>query len=176
VAGTFLILLATWLNFLREHASPPAVEHHESSAAESLPVLSLSRYRLNPFASGIAEDSSAGFADEVCRLRKAQGLAGPGMAVVVGRHDPRPLTPAARKRFGSNLGLAQKRAETVARLLLDPAACPGAQPMDAIAIAVPNGRTVPAGPAGSVFDEERRPDVFGLRIVLEKDEAGRSSR
>ncbi|MGA9966334.1 MAG: hypothetical protein WBQ10_14140 [Terriglobales bacterium] len=164
VSGTLLILVATWLTFLREHASPStSVDHHESASADMSPVLSLARHQLSPFPSGLAEDSSTGLADEVCRLRKAQRSAGPSVAVVIGRHDSRPLTPAAKKRFGSNLGLAQKRAEAVARLLLDETTCSDSPPIDTIAIAVPNDRSLPR----SMLDEQRRPEVLGLRIVLQ---------
>lgn len=162
VIGTLLILVATWLTFLREHASAPtSSEHHESASANMSPVLSLSRHQLSPFPSGVAEDSSTGLADEVCRLRKAQRSPGPEVAVVIGRHDSRPLTLAAKKRFGSNLGLAQERAETVARLLLDTKTCPDSPPIEAIAISVPNDGSA----ARSMLDEQRRPDILGLRIV-----------
>jgi hypothetical protein len=164
VSGTLLILAATWLTFLREHTSPSTtVDHHESASADMLPVLSLARRQLNPFPSGLAEDPSTRLADEVCRLRQAQRSAGPSVAVVIGRHDSRPLSPAAKKRFGSNLGLAQKRAETIASLLLDKTTCSDSPPIDAIALAVPNDRSVPR----SMLDEQRRPEVVGLRVVLQ---------
>jgi hypothetical protein len=117
----------------------------------------------NSFPSGLAEDPSTRLADEVCRLRQAQRSAGPSVAVVIGRHDSRPLSPAAKKCFRSNLGLAQKRAETIARLLLDKTTCSDSRPIDAIALAVPNDRSVPR----SMLDEQRRHEVVGLRIVLQ---------
>jgi hypothetical protein len=162
VIGTLLILVATWLTFLRENASAPAsIEHHESASADMSPVLSLSGHQLSPFPSGVAEDSSTALAEEVCRLRKARRSPGSEVAVVIGRHDSRPLTLAAKKRFGSNLGLAQERAETVAGLLRDRTTCPDSPPIDAIAISVPNDRSVPR----SMLDQQRRPDVLGLGIV-----------
>ena len=160
--GTLLILTATWLSFLREasndHAAPRSVSQQ----------ISLAPYRVSPFPSGVASDPSGALADEICRVRKAQDPSGTRVAVVIGRHDPVPLTPAAKKRFGSNLGLAQERAETVARMLLDPKVCPNSPPIEAIALAAPNGHSA-VGKPQAALTEERRPDVLGLVLALQSE-------
>jgi hypothetical protein len=171
LTGTILILLATWLTFLREHNAPGEhAAHVDSASAPPVPILSLTRYQLDSFPSGSdeyrGERASSLSANKLCAVREAAVPAGPNVAVVIGHHDPVPLTAHARKRFGSNLGLAQHRAEAIARLLRDPYACPQSPAMEAIAVSVPNDTPLAARTRSSpMLSEQRRPDMFSLKII-----------
>jgi len=154
--GTSLVIIAALLHLFHEPADKQENVREVIHESPSNFVLSAVRHQLSPVETGRAESREDG-----CRLVQTLNAEGANVALIIGRHDPRPLSTAATKRFGSNLGLAQRRAEAIARLLEDTKSCAKSKPVEPIAIAVPNERLDRA----ASLEDQRRPDVVGLRIV-----------
>ncbi len=156
--GTSLVIIAALLHLFHEpagkHENGGEVVHERFGNF----MLSAVHHQLSPVETGRAESREDG-----CRLVQKLNSEGANVALVIGRHDPRPLSAAATKRFGSNLGLAQRRAEAVASLIATPKGCLSAKPVETVSIAVPNERLDRA----ASLDEQRRPDVIGLRVIPE---------
>jgi len=157
--GTSLVIIAALL-----HLFPELLQKHDNGAqvvheSATTPVLRAVRHQLSPVETGRAESHEDG-----CRLAQTLNAEGANFALIVGRHDPRSLSPAATQRYGSNLGLAQRRAEGLAALIEKPKNCAGVKPIDTVAVAVPNDRRDKA----VSLDDQRRPDVIGLSVVSEE--------
>jgi len=157
--GTSFVIVAALL-----HLFPELMEKHDSGGEvvhelTTTLVLSAVRHQLSPVETGQAESHEDG-----CRLALALNAEGSNFALIVGRHDPRPLSSAATQKYGSNLGLAQRRAEALAALIESPKNCPGVKPVETVAVAVPNDKRDKA----ISLDDQRRPDIIGLRVVSEE--------
>ncbi len=114
------------------------------------------------FAPGKAEVKDAG---DLCNLKRQLAAAGSTVAIVLGRHDQTPLGHSARLRFSTNAGLAQQRAETVARILETTSECGQAIPTVIRLVAAPRNVGEGVKPPKEL-QEDREVIVYGLKRVL----------
>jgi hypothetical protein len=138
----------------------------ETTSAKG-PELFLAGSPLPPFVSASAE-APADLVQGVCGVRQALQNSDVQAVLVVGRHDRRELQLAAAKRFGSNLALAQQRAERVATLLADATVCPSQVAAHVLTlVAGPRHLDPPPGDDRASVEaklaDDRRVEVYGLR-------------
>lgn len=131
------------------------------------PELFLAGSPLPPFPAASAEAPGA-LLQAVCGVRQALQEGDVQAALVVGRHDRRELQLGAARRFGSNLALAQQRAERVAALLADATVCPSRVATHVLTL-VAGPRHLDPSPASdrtsleARLADDRRVEVYGLR-------------
>lgn len=141
----------------------------DSGAGKVAADLFLAGDPLPPFPPASASDVSDEFVRAVCRTRQSLQDAQSSSALVVGRYDRRLLSRSAVARFGSNVGLAQERAERVRTLLSDAALCKSREVSHVLTLVAGPRRTGSAVHGGSraldaELAEDRRVEVYGLRI------------
>jgi hypothetical protein len=95
---------------------------HKPHVPVALPPTVQNLFRVEPIIVFDPSEASLGYVvngkkvdlqEQVCSVKKELLKHSSRTALVIGRHDQVPLGPAARARFSSNEGLAQKRAEAV---------------------------------------------------------------
>jgi hypothetical protein len=97
----------------------------------------------------------------VCTAKRSLNDAHVSAAVVMGRHDHRPLTKTARAQFSSNEGLAQSRAEEVARYLRATNDC-GAG-IESVITFIAGPRNVgSAARTAAIMAEDRTVEIWGF--------------
>lgn len=138
----------------------------ETTSAKG-PELFLAGSPLPPFPAASAE-APGELAQAVCGVRQALQNSDVQAVLVVGRHDRRELQLEASRQFGSNLALAQQRAERVATLLADATVCPSHVATHVLTlVAGPRHLDSPAGSARTSLEarlaDDRRVEVYGLR-------------
>lgn len=114
---------------------------------------------VGPFVGGSSDRlQRSNFVRDVCDARAVLDAKAATMAIVIGRHDKTPLRGRATEEFGSNQGLAQRRAEAVAAVLPDLAACPTSRAVPAVMTLI-GGPRVTRTPGGSNEDAEADREV-----------------
>jgi uncharacterized membrane protein len=169
VLGFVCLAIVLILNVISSSQTGRSKADAESVGRNVTAELFLAGDPLPPFAPASAIDLSDEFIQGVCRNRQTLQDAQSPAALVVGRYDRRSLSPRAVARFGSNVGLAQQRAERVRILLSDAALCKSREISHILTlVAGPRLTGSPLHNESHVLDaalaEDRRVEVYGIRI------------
>ena len=158
--GLYLFVVAARFIALQPAPGP-------SSDVSRLEIFRLDQ-ELPPFDSGSATQTAGDLRDAICKARQQLAATGTTNVLVVGRHDAMPLSPSARRTFGSNMGLSTERAATIETMLRDAVACPTPPLTGAWSVASgprnAPGAGSPAPVTIGVSAEDRKADIYGARF------------
>jgi len=165
----FATLLGSLFGVWRIYQPPPSkpvVENKVNMVSTTAQV-----FPLPAFEPGSSVEPHEQLVSAVCTARHTLQEWDSSFAVVVGRHDRRPLLPQVAREFGSNAALAQQRAERVGQLLQDGNLCNAkdARPVpQLLAIAASSRNTRLSSYTNdaeleAALAEDRRVEIYGFR-------------
>jgi hypothetical protein len=117
----FILLAIVLMLFLHAKTSLPAKDK-PPSARQTVRMFDAAG-PLPAFVQGSAANLEGDPVAAVCKVRQTLQQRGSPTAIVIGRSDRRELSHETSLRFGSNLGLAQQRAEKIGLMLQDKKLC-----------------------------------------------------
>lgn len=109
-----------------------------------------------------AADSTDGVRQAVCTARQQLAREGATAALVLGRHDRRPLSVEAQKKFASNAELAEARARTIAQLLSDRKQCDGTAIVSSVVELSVSPRFTHMNASNRQMEHDRQVEIIGF--------------
>ena len=173
---SYFALFAAVLAFLlfaiiatRKKSDPPTQAPSAAAATGTVKLVEVGS-SIPPFASGFASGPPDQIVTTICGAREMLQQLGSPTAIVIGHYDRTELSRRAERRFESNAGLAQQRADWIGGLLQDRGLCTAAPVMQVLTtIGGPRKTNLelnedPAD-AHKALAEDRRVEVEGLQYV-----------
>lgn len=164
--GTFLLatLLGSFFGMWRIYQPLP-----QSSTKKDTSELNLTFARLDPFLPSSSSDPHGRMVSAVCEAREKMKDLHVSFAFVVGRYDRREMLPKVAARFGSNVALAQQRADEVGKMLSDAKLCSASAIQQVIPfVAGPRNTFVQSYPTRQAIEtalaEDRQVEIYGVRL------------